>query len=159
MKSLSILPFFFIIFILSACGPNYIYEKSYNINEEGWTYEDTLNFEIDIADTVGLYNLYLELEHTTEYKFQNLYTRIFTEFPSGERLQKEVSLELAYKGGAWKGDCNKKVCHTKIPIQERAFFNIPGKHVITLEQFMRESPISGIKKIAFKVENTGEKRN
>lgn len=151
--------FCLMIIMFSACGPNYIYEKSYKINEEGWAYEDTLNFEIDISDTMGLYDLYLELDHSTNYKFQNLYTRIYTEFPSGERLQKEVSLELAYKGGAWKGGCNKKICHIQIPIQERAFFNMPGKHVITLEQFMRESPITGIKRITFKVENTGEKRN
>lgn len=150
---------FLLTALLSACGPNYIYKKSYNINEGGWTYEDTLNFEIEISDTSGLYNLFLELEHAPDYRFQNLYTRISTEFPTGERLQKELSLELAYKGGAWQGDCNNKVCHVLIPIQERAFFNMQGKHIITLEQFMRESPITGIKKIALKVENTGEVRS
>lgn len=158
MKNLPILSSLLLTLLLSACGPEYIYEKSYNISEEGWTYDDTLNFELDITDTVGLYTLYLDIQHTTDYSFQNLYTRIYTAFPTGERLQKEVSLELAYKAGAWKGDCNKKVCHTKIPIQENAFFNMQGKHIITLEQFMRESPITGIRKIAFKVENTGEKK-
>lgn len=155
-----LLPLFFLLLVVSlfSCGPDYIYEKSYDISEDGWAYEDTLNFEVDIVDTVGLYNLYLVLEHATDYRFQNLYTKIYTKFPSGERLEKEISLELAYKDGTWVGNCNSKVCNVKIPIQQRAFFNAEGQYIITLEQYMRQNPIEGINKVEFKVDNTGEQK-
>ena len=136
----------FLSFLLSACGPDYLYEETSDLEEAGWTYTDTLNFQFTIDDTPALYNLYLEVEHTTDYSYQNLYTQIHTQFPSGQRMSQVVSLELADKAGVW-------------PIQANAFFNEPGTYVITLEQYMRRSPVTGLTSIGFMLEETGEKRN
>ena len=59
MKYTPILFSLLLSLLFAACGPDYIYEKAYKLNEEGWAYQDTLNFEINIDDTLGLYHLYL----------------------------------------------------------------------------------------------------
>lgn len=150
--------FFLVSALLTACGPDYIYEKQYPLEEEGWAYADTLDFTFSIDDTLTLYNLYLEVTHTTDYAYQNLYTRIYTRFPSGERKGQTVSLELADRTGAWQGDCRGQTCRFLAPIQMNAFFNEPGAYVFTLEQYMRESPVAGLQTVGFKLEETGESR-
>lgn len=143
---------------LSGCGSDYMYEKTYPINSSNWAYADSLDFSFDIEDTLSIYNLWLEVEHSVDYDYQNLYTRIHTGFPSGQKLAEPLSLELADKVGRWYGDCNSRTCILKIPIQEGAFFNQLGTYDIMLEQFMRKDPIEGIRTIGFLVEQTDQTR-
>ncbi|HQU60535.1 MAG TPA: gliding motility lipoprotein GldH [Saprospiraceae bacterium] len=153
-----ILFFFGIAILFSSCGPNYRFEKVYEMEAEQWPYADTLDFTFNIEDTSAIYNLYLEVGHSTSYGFQNLYTQVYTRFPSGERIKELLSLELAGKGGTWLGDCGKDYCTLRIPIQEGAFFNQAGNYTITLQQYMRVDPVAGVRSIAFKLEDTGQRR-
>lgn len=144
--------------ILTSCGPDYIFDQSYEVSGDTWTYSDTLNFEVDIKDSLKIYNLYLELEHSTDFYFHNMYVQIHTAFPSGKRISEKVSLELANKAGAWFGNCDEDWCTLNIPIQTGAYFNAIGQHVITLEQYSRKENLEGVKRIAFKIEDTGQSR-
>lgn len=150
-----IIPFLFLIGImLQSCGNEYAYQREYEIQEMAWAYTDTLNFNFAIEDTLTLYNLYLQIEHTQDYAYQNLYAKISTKFPEGELLEEVLSLELADKTGNWEGQCSGGVCKLTIPIQENAYFNKNGEYQITIEQFMRKSPLAGIRKIGFSLEKT-----
>lgn len=146
------------LLFLFSCNTDYYFNQSYTLGNEGWAYEDTLQFEVDIPDTLETYNLYLEIDHSTYYGFQNLYTKIYTQFPSGKRLEEMVSFELADKTGRWLGNCSSIDCKLLIPIQTGAYFNEKGVHRFVLEQFMRESPLPGLQSIAFKVQATGQYR-
>lgn len=151
----SFLVFLFLGAILFfGCGKNYLFDKTYEIQNGAWTYQDTLNFSFEIQDTSKIYNLFLNFDHSTDYGFQNLYINIYTLFPTGEQIKEMVSFEIANKGGVWFGDCDSEECHLEVPIQENAFFDIPGKYEITVEQNMRKNPLEGIRKIALKIEDT-----
>ena len=146
----------FLFFI--GCGPNYIFQKKYNLSNQQWMYQDTLNFEVVIKDTTAIYNIFLNVEHHVEYPKQNLYALIYTKFPLGERLKEQVSLELANKMGRWNGDCSGNWCQVQIPLQEGAFFNQTGSYTFTVEQFMRINPLSDIKSVSLSIEDTGQRR-
>lgn len=145
--------------IASSCNPKYALKQGYDIQNEAWTYADSLRFEFEIADTITLYDLLLEVKHTTAFGAQNLYTRISTQFPDGTRLSKPVSLEFANAIGEWQGKCNTKSCTVEIPIQEDAYFNQAGKYAVILEQFMRDSVVNGVQRITLNVIETGKVRN
>lgn len=146
------------VILLHSCGPDTIYEKTYEISAGEWFYSDTLTYEVNIDDTLTIYNLYLDLEHSREYPFENMYVRIHTGFPSGERLSKQVSLELANEAGIWIGDCGSEVCEITIPIQMGAYFNQPGAYTFQLEQYMRRNPLPGVQSISLRIEEAEEKR-
>lgn len=149
----------FLSFIFFSCNPSYEYEKHYAIEEGAWSYADTLDFSFNIADSLKIYNLYLEVVHSTSFSNQNLYTQVKTKFPQGEKLEELLSLELSdTETGNWLGDCNKEVCTLKIPIQQGAHFNQIGDYLITLEQYMRKDPTPGVYKIGFQLEDTGMSR-
>lgn len=156
LKAFSLL--FALSILFFGCGSDYLYEKAYPIDSGNWAYTDKLDFSFEIMDTLSIYNLWLEVEHSVDYGYQNLYTRIHTRFPSGDQLQEPLSLEMADKVGRWYGDCNSRTCKLKIPIQQGAFFDQTGTYHLTVEQFMRENPVNGINTISFMVEQTGQTR-
>ncbi|MEL6926922.1 MAG: gliding motility lipoprotein GldH, partial [Bacteroidota bacterium] len=143
---------------LCACGTDYYFEKYYDIDNAVWTYDNTLDYEIDIQDTSSIYDLYLNLQHSPEYPYQNLYIRIQTHFPKGEKLEETLSVNLANKAGLWHGDCNTQRCKLQIPIQEGAFFNQAGSYRFTIEQYMRVPALEGIRQIGMALKDTGMKR-
>jgi gliding motility-associated lipoprotein GldH len=152
---IALLPF---LLLLSACGPNYVYEQTYEMEQEAWHYKDTLDFQFAIEDTSTIYNLWLEVEHSTSFSNQNLYTQIHTRFPSGDRITEQLSLELANKAGQWLGDCGAEYCELRIPIQQGAYFDQAGEYRITVEQYMRRNPVRGVSALAFRLEDTGQRR-
>lgn len=156
---LRLLFFLSCLFLLASCGPNYVYEKAYELPNAQWTYADTLDFEFEIEDTSRIFNLWVTIDHSTSYSYQNLYTRVHTQFPGGERITELLSLELANSLGLWQGDCNSESCQIQIPIQEGAYFNAEGKYQITLEQFMRRDSLPGIKAVQFQLEATSNTRS
>ena len=142
-----------VLLFLISCGDNenYIYQESKSINGSGWTYTDSLDFNFDIQDTSKVYGLILDIEHTTDYPFQNVYFNISTTFPSGKRLKQSLSSDLAEKSGQWYGKCSGKNCTASINLQEKAKFNEAGKHQINIAQFSRDSSLVGIKELRLKV--------
>lgn len=149
----------FLSLILLACGPKYVINKTYYIADNEWTYADSLRFEFEIKDTLKLYDLIIELKHSTDFAYQNLYTQIHTTFPDGMHLNKPVSLEIANPAGEWQGKCNSKSCRIEIPIQQGAYFNQIGVYRIVLEQYMRENPVKGVQSVALKVQATNQSRS
>lgn len=147
------------VVFLMGCGPDYILDQDYEIKDTNWTYVDTLDFKVDIPDAQKIYNLYIEIEHATDFPRQNMYVMIHTQFPSGKRIREQVSLEMADKTGVWFGDCDADWCTFSIPIQQGAYFDIPGTYVFTLEQYMRLDPLPGVKRMGFKIEDTGQRRD
>ncbi|NUO02973.1 MAG: gliding motility lipoprotein GldH [Saprospiraceae bacterium] len=153
--------FLFAVFaatLLYGYGPNYLLEGKHEFPDAQWAYADSMRFEFDVEDTTRIYNLYAELAHSTDYGFQNLYTRIHTLMPSGQRLTKMVSLELTDKMGLWTGDCNSKTCHIQLPIQEDLYFNQTGHYTIVVEQFMRQDQLPGLDEFSLLIEETDRQR-
>jgi len=136
-----------IMVLFTTCGENYLMQKEYSLTNNQWTYADTLNFSFDIEDTKAKYNLFVDMDHAAEFANQNMYVNIYTKFPSGKRLKKMVSLEMANKAGVWYGQCTSEWCNLRIPLQFQTTFPNAGNYEITLEQFTRNEHLAGVKAV------------
>ena len=134
-----------------GCQRDVVYDETRDLPNHAWSYADSLRFEFDIADTTKVYSIGLDLTHAGDYAYQNLYVRIHTYLASGEVKKQVVSLELATKAGTWNGECGSNWCEIEIPIQPKARFKSPGHYAITVEQFMRDTTLAGIKSLGLKV--------
>ncbi|HHB52081.1 MAG TPA: gliding motility lipoprotein GldH [Saprospiraceae bacterium] len=143
--------FTLLIIGISACQNSRYYEKTVPLDNEVWTYSDSLDFLFNIKDNSAPYDLLLSINHSKEYAFQNLYVKINTYFPSGAKVEDIVSLELAQKGGAWYGDCGGKYCQLNIPIQQNIHFKEKGDYKLVIYQYMRKEAIPGIKEVEFSI--------
>ena len=138
----------FCILFLFACGNGNFFEKTIKIPDASWSYDKALPFEFEVTDTAKVYQILLEVNHAGDFGFQNCYVQITTHFPNGEERKQALSLELAAQSGIWVGKCSGNDCSIEIPLQGKAKFRQPGKHSITVEQFMRVNPLPGIKAIS-----------
>lgn len=147
-----------VVVSLVSCGPDYIFEEQKAIDAAGWAYTDSIRFEFEIRDTATIYNQSLVVEHSTDYGFQNLYVKVHTVFPDGQRNSQVLSLELANRVGMWFGNCNEESCELNIPIQNNIFFPMTGTYAFILEQYMRKNPLEGLQSFELKIEDTGKKK-
>ena len=150
LRQITVLFFTFMLF--TGCGSNFEYSETFSIPGNAWTYADTATFAVPITDTTARYNLYLDIDHTTEYSFENMYVKIHTNFPSGKRLSEQVNIDMANKAGVWHGDCRGENCQLRVNLQRNAYFNEVGTYQLTFEQFMRVDSLEGIERLAFKME-------
>jgi len=146
-----LLPIAICCLLLTACNSDLIFDESKDIPNASWSYANPIPFEFEVKDTTKTYQVLLEMTHAGDFGFQNCYVQITTRFPNGEEKKQAVSLELAAQSGIWNGECSGNTCSLEIPLQAKAKFKQPGKHSITVEQFMRVDPLPGIKAISLKI--------
>lgn len=114
------------------------------IDDASLNWDDTVSFQFTIKDTTSLYNLFLEVDHSTGIPFQNVYFKVRTYVDDQAIQEQVVSLELANAKGYWLGDCNDDVCLRKIPFIVRTSFEQLGTYTIELQQYTRDSVLVGI---------------
>jgi gliding motility-associated lipoprotein GldH len=145
--------------LLSSCGKTSLCDKKYDLPQQTWVYQDTLNFAFEVKDTMTLYDMVLNIKHRSDYAYRNIYTKIYTQFPDNQRIEQVLSLDLSEPNGQSAGKCSGDKCAVEVVLQPDAFFNKVGKYQITLAQFMRTDSLKGIEKMAFRVTDTGKKRD
>jgi gliding motility-associated lipoprotein GldH len=141
-------------FLLIACGPNIIYESKKDISNSTWLYKDSIKFAFEIKDTNKVYNIWLDIDHNSDYPFQNLYTKIYTHFPQKEVLNQQLSIELADFTGKWNGTGTGKNIKYNLLLQENAVFEAKGAYTIVLEQYTRQDSLKGINELGLRLEET-----
>lgn len=157
MKSNSFL--FFILFVVtfSACNDGIIYEENKEIPNSSFNKGTELLYEFDISDTVSRYDVLLNVNHSQEYSYQNLYVKIKTVFPDAKSIEDIVSLELSKSGTEWQGKCSGDDCTVPIVLVENTKFKTPGKYKISISQYGRTETVEGLNAFTLVVKRVEKK--
>lgn len=133
-----------------SCGPSPIFEKSYEFQNNSWTYDDNKQFSFISPDTISKYDLILDLVHAEDYSYENLYIQLETSFPNQEQVTDEISIPLIQDDGHWvgKGRSEKRV---RVYLQQALHFQQIGEHQIRVNQFSREELLNGIHSISLAI--------
>ena len=83
-----------LVFIISSCGNNSIYDHNQEINNP-WKAEQKAEFDFNISDTLSAFDFYINIRNTTEYNYSNLYLFIRTDFPDGRYAIDTAEIFLA----------------------------------------------------------------
>ena len=118
---------------LISCD-NTVYENYYSFDNESWNSDSLKSFDFEIMDTLATYNLSLNIRHSTDYEYQNLFL-----FLSGD-LNDTIELELADKIGKWKGSGLSDIREFEYLLAKNKVFSKKGNHSINIEQAMRFGP-------------------
>lgn len=108
------------------------------------SWDDTLSFEFSINDTIQLYDLFLEVDHTLDVLHQNYYFKVRTAVDEEMIQEQIVSLELADAKGYWLGNCSGDECVRTIPFLINTRFEKEGRYKVELQPYARDSIIKGI---------------
>ncbi|MDA9612211.1 gliding motility lipoprotein GldH [Flavobacteriales bacterium] len=124
--------FYLLILTISLVScDNTVYENYYSFENESWNSDSLKSFDFEIRDTLATYNLSLNIRHSTDYEYQNLFV-----FVSGE-VNDTIELMLADKNGKWKGSGISDVREFIHSLKKDRTFSKKGKYSINIEQAMR----------------------
>ena len=123
---------FLLILVISliSCDTN-VYENYYSFENESWNSDSIKSFDFEVVDTLATYNLSLNVRHSIDYEYQNLFV-----FVSGE-LNDTIELMLADKNGKWRGLGISDIRELTHPLKKDRAFSKKGKYFINIEQAMR----------------------
>ena len=139
MKKFNYLLFFCGV-ILISCGNN-THEDYHSFHHNGWSSDSIVYFKYTITDTTSRYDLSLNIRHTVNYEFQNLF--IFLE----EGTRDTIEISLANKRGKWLGLGISDVREFKYTIENQRVFTEKGTYELSVEQAMRYGELHKIERL------------
>ncbi|WP_164110020.1 MULTISPECIES: gliding motility lipoprotein GldH [Sphingobacterium] len=139
-----------LIFLVS-CTNDAVYEKNQPISNRSWSYEEKPHFEVHIEDNKSKYNLYINLRHSNDYDFSNIFVLLHEK---GNKLidtayRKEIP--LAQLDGRWLGNSAGSLYEVQYLAKENFVFPDTGVYTFAIEQNMRETPLKDVVDVGIKV--------
>lgn len=136
---------------LVSCDNQAIYEKNQAISNRSWSYDEKPGFDVHIDDNKAKYNVFINLRHSNEYDFSNIFVLLHQK---GNKLidtayRKEIT--LAQPDGRWLGNSAGSLYEIQYLAKENFIFPDTGIYTFNIEQNMRENPLKYIVDVGIKV--------
>ena len=135
------------IFVSIGCQPSPYYATDLVIEDSSWDQSDQLVAVFEIVDTVSRYDLYLDIDHSKDYRYENIYLQIETQFPHKDAVTQVLPVDIANKKGQWYGKCGSKSCKLRVVLRDKTKFQALGNYQISIGQFSREDQLDGINEV------------
>ena len=145
-------------FALSACDKSRLYEENKEIPNRIWKQSEPLKYEAEIKDTVGSYNVFINVRNAGGYQFSNLFLFIKTSLPKGQQAADTMECTLADNEGKWLGSGLGDIYDNQILFKRNMRFPQAGKYTFVLEQAMRIDPLPMIMDVGIRIEKASDKR-
>lgn len=75
----------------SSCEQTRVFDKNVSLDKKGWYYGEAKSFDVEILDTTMAYNLYINVRHTDEYPYNNLWLKLTTTMPDGSVQENKLN--------------------------------------------------------------------
>ena len=154
-----VLNFFFIVAFASmllsfpACtDPAAVIDQNTAVANHNWSYPDRFKYDVKIEDASALYNLYMNLRVTSDYKYSNIFVLISHTGPDKKRIVKRYELKLANKDGEWLGSGSGNLYSYQAPFLTNYKFPAKGLYHFEIEQNMRDNPLREVSDVGLRVE-------
>lgn len=139
--------------LLASCTKNDFFEKNLPIPGREWNYSFRPSIEFEITDTVPAYNIYVVLRHTNAYAYNNIWLDINYILPGDTARREQVEVQLASNERGWLGVGMDDIFEIRKLITPQPYrFRHAGRAIFTLQQIMRENPLSGVMNAGIRVE-------
>lgn len=145
--------------LLSGCHlpDNHTYRKVISIPDAQWYSTYQPQFTIDISDTSATYVNYLLIRHDNAYPYSNLWFRLSLQADGSQKIihQQRIEVQLAGAGGEWRGKGIGGMWEHKITLPHSATLQFPkvGRYHITMEQIMRDEPLTGVLDVGLEIKS------
>lgn len=138
--------------VLMGCNNSALFSDSKALNNESWKRNDTLQFDVNVDNTISAYNFYILIRNTTEYRYSNFFIFINTVFPDKKIACDTLECILADEKGKWYGKGTGRLKDNKILFRRLMRFQQKGKYSMRLSHGMREQTITGIADIGLMIQ-------
>lgn len=145
---------FSVLILLSAfsCVDNSMFFSYETIPANGWHKDSALIYDVPVADSLGQYNVYVNIRNRGEYPHQNLW--LFLEITSPDSVVTNDTIEfyLADHRGKWLGSGVGSVFEMPVLYQQKLRLPQTGTFRYKIIQGMRDTLLVGINDVGLRVE-------
>ena len=145
---------FLLAISLWACDDDYLVNQTQTIPNESWQIEDTLVFPFEISDTVKAYDLYINLRHSVDYSYQNLFVFVSTYFPENTMHRDTIEFVLASPQGEWLGEGFGRLKYNTIAVRKGLIFPDTGSYRFVFRHAMRADTLMGIRDVGVQIKES-----
>lgn len=143
-----------VILLLPSCGNKALFDDNLAIQNEIWTPDNNAIFKVEVKDTVHAYKFMINVRHTIDYRFSNLYVFMNTRFPNGNITRDTIECVLAAPDGKWVGKGFGELKQNQILLNSTLRFPLKGEYAFEIEQGMRVKELKGITDIGIRIEKS-----
>ncbi|MDF3077832.1 MAG: gldH [Sphingobacteriaceae bacterium] len=138
--------------LIASCNDNAVVDTNQVVSGYKWSYINKIKIPVKIEDNSKAYKLFLNLRHTADYKYSNIFVLIHQSGPGmkPETIRKEF--QLAYPDGEWLGKGSGDLYTYQLPFKENYKFPATGTYTFSFEQNMRDNPLQEISDVGMRVE-------
>lgn len=151
--------FLSLAFLVSGCGPTPIVDTNVNMRENNWTYPNKLTAITEVTDSLNATNLYFKLRVTADYRYSNIFILFTLQSPDGKKTIRRYGYKIAAADGQWLGKGSANLYTYKLPLLTNFRFPKRGTYQLTVEQNMRDNPLTGVSDGGILIENASVNRN
>jgi len=152
MKTLVSILTVLILVAFSSCDKSRIFDSNKDFKNETWDKDSVLVFNININDTIGIYNLFINTRISGNYKYSNMYLFIDTELPDKKIIRDTLECILFDYNGKHLGKGFGSVWSNKIPYRIHTRFPYKGNYKFTIEQAMRTDNLENVVSAGLRIE-------
>jgi len=142
----------FLMLGLSSCQDSAtVVDTNIELDKRNWSYTEKIRIPVKIESTDIPYNLYLNLRHTADYKYSNIFILIHIIGPDGKKSTERKEFKLALPDGEWLGSGSGNTYSYQISFKENYKFPVKGTYIFELEQNMRDNPLDHVSDAGIRV--------
>jgi len=138
--------------VTTACDANRVYEENKPLENNQWYFKNLVPFDVQVTDTNKIYNVFVNLRITSDYKYNNIFIWLHTTNPDRKTDKRRVEIKLANDAGKWLGSGLGDLFDYQFPVLQQVKFPLAGFYKFEIEQNMREDTLFNIKAAGIRVE-------
>jgi gliding motility-associated lipoprotein GldH len=143
----------FLVFCLSSCQDNGLYEKVVFLPAHEWTYQNKPAFHFQVTDTASFYQVYFLMRHADAYEFNNVWINLSSKLP-GDSIARDQQFEIPLANAkGWLGSGMDDIFDHRVLLYKNPVkFGKPGTYDITIRQDMRVNPLKHVHNVGLRLE-------
>jgi gliding motility-associated lipoprotein GldH len=137
--------------LITGCSNNVVFQDSKVFPSYGWDKDSVVIFNYEATDTLGTYDIIIDVRNDGNYRYQNFW--LFVNSVSPDLIEYTDTLEcvLADNHGRWIGKGGGSLYQLPVSFMQQIKFPKPGVYRFELIQGMREDTLAGIHDIGLRI--------
>jgi len=134
-----------LLIIIQACQSDIIYNTYQTVEDATWKHNQEMQFELNIKDTLNIYNLFINVRNNKDYNYSNLFLITQMTFPNHIIVVDTLEYEMTNSAGNFLGTGFSDIKENKLFYKENVRFKKFGKYLFEVRQAMRNrNEVEGI---------------
>ena len=138
-------------FLAAGCSSDIVFQDSKELSSYGWNKDSVVVFNYTSTDTLGMYDIIIDIRNDGSYRYQNFWLFVNSVSPDLVEFRDTLEIVLADNHGRWIGKGGGSLYQLPVLFMQQVKFPNLGDYRFELIQGMREDTLAGIHDIGLRI--------